>query len=104
MTNIENDFHNEMLNIYKKAKEECGYNATYFLRMVSEMGGLQAAKRLLSADAPQYGFTELWERHRLDLTMEALVLNSKFNSLFTEEERQTARERLQQHGYSVPNS
>jgi len=51
VTNIEANFHNEMLNIYKKAKAECHYNATYFLRMVSEVGGLETAKRLLSTDA-----------------------------------------------------
>ncbi len=97
---IESDFHNEMLNIYKTAREQCRYNATYFLRLVSEVGGLQAAKRLLSTDAPQYGFTKLWEHGRLDLSVEALVLKREFRSLFTQEELETARKRLRTYGYT----
>lgn len=98
--NIESDFHNEMVLIYKKAKEQCHYNATYFLRLVSEVGGLQAAKILLSADAPQYGFTKLWEYGRLDLSMEVLVLKPHYRILFTEDELKIAKKRLAQYGYA----
>lgn len=104
VANIETGFHNEMLNIYKEAKEQCHYNATYFLRMVNEMGGLEAAKRLLSTDAPQYGFTKLWECGRLDLSVEFLVLKPQFKSLFGEEELKTAMKRLEAYGYTIPNS
>ena len=44
---IKAQFHEEMLSIYRKAKFECGYNATRFFQMVNEKGGLQAAKSLL---------------------------------------------------------
>jgi len=101
MTSIESDFHKEMLKVYERAKEECHYNATYFLRMVSEMGGLRAAKRLLSADASQYGFTKLWERGRLDLSVEALALDHRFRSLFTGRELNVAKNRLKAYGYTV---
>jgi hypothetical protein len=99
MTEIENEFHNRMKNIYVAAKEECNYNATYFLRMVEESGGLQAAKKLLTTDAPQYGFTKLWECGRLDLFVKALVLSDEFRSLFTQDELDTARNRLSEYGY-----
>jgi len=103
MVNIEANFHSEMLKIYEEAKKQCNYNATYFLRMVSEMGGLEAAKRLLSTDAPQYGFTKLWECGRLDISVEYLVLKPEFKSLFTKEELKTARGRLETYGYTIPN-
>ena len=102
--NIESDFHNQMVLIYKNAKDQCHYNATYFLRLVSEVGGLQAAKTLLAADSPQYGFTKLWEHGRLDLSMEALVLKPSYRTLFTEAELKTARKRLKQYGYTAPHS
>lgn len=38
-TPLEIDFHKEMIDIYRKAKEECGYNATRFLQMVPNDGG-----------------------------------------------------------------
>ena len=47
MTEIEKCFHNAMVNIYKTAKSECGYNATRFLQLVSTKGGLAAAKQLI---------------------------------------------------------
>lgn len=99
MVNIEAGFHSAMLNIYEEAKKQCNYNATYFLRMVSEMGGLEAAKQLLSTDAPQDGFTKLWECGRLDLSVEYLVLKPEFKRLFTKEELKTARMRLKTYGY-----
>jgi len=99
MTDTETAFHNAMLGIYEKAKEECRYNATYFLRMVMEMGGVAAAKRLLSSNVPQSGLFELWECGRLDISMEALVLNPRFRSLFTEEELKTDEQRLKDLGY-----
>ena len=40
---LELDFHKAMLLIYKNAKEECEYNATRFLQMVSNDGGLKTA-------------------------------------------------------------
>ena len=92
-------FDNAMVQIYLRAKAECGYNATRFLQMLTEHGGLGTAKRLLASDEIQYGFTELWERGRLDLTVEAHVLKPKFQDLFSDEERQRARSRLKAHGY-----
>jgi len=62
--------------------------------MVREFGGLQTAKRLLQTPGLQYGFEVLWERGRLDLTMEALVLKPPWNQLFTDEEKEIAIARL----------
>jgi len=97
---IEGRFHREMIAIYKSAKRECGYNPTRFLRMVTERDGLQAAKALLHSNALADGFMELWNRRRLDLTMEALVLRSPWKNLFTDEELATAEKRLRDTGYS----
>ena len=97
----EKQFHTAMVNIYKRAKDECGYHATYFLKMVSELGGLEAAKRLLRSKKTQHGFGELQKHGRLDLTVEAHVLKPEFSPLFTEAECQEARDRLEEFGYFV---
>jgi len=99
-THLELEFHKEMLAIYRKAKEECGYNATRFLQMVSNDGGIKTAHRLIATDKPSDGFTELWGYKRLDLTVENLVLHPRFCSLFNDEEIVKARERLIEYGYS----
>jgi hypothetical protein len=96
----QDQFHEAMLSVYKQAKAECNYTATRFLRMVSEHGGLQAAKILLAASGYSDGFTELWRCKRLDITMEALVLKDEWSDLFTQDELNIARKRLKDYGYA----
>lgn len=64
-------------------------------------GYLAAAKQLLASENPASGFTELWLCGRLDISVEAKVLQPEFTSLFTEEERSIARQRLAQYNYEM---
>ena len=96
-------FDQAMFNIYRRAKDEAGYNATAFLRMLSDRGGLATAKTLINSPKPSDGYTALYERERLDLTVEAMVLESpQWHELFTTEELKCARNRLRQYGYKSP--
>ena len=85
-----------MVSIYERAKAEVGYTPTYFLRMLSELGPLETARKLLHDPTVSDGFANLWDRGRLDLTVEALVLRPEFSSLFTDQELDRARGRLKQ--------
>jgi hypothetical protein len=96
---LERDFHRAMVQIYQKAQKEAGYTASYFMQMVSDRGGLATARALLASPQVSEGFTSLWERQRLDLSVEAHVLKPEFKSLFSEGELETARERLRQYGF-----
>jgi hypothetical protein len=98
---LEREFHDAMVDVYRRARQEAGYQAGYFLQMVSEHGGLETARRLLHAPTPSEGFTALWERHRLDLTVEAIILKPEFAPLFTDEDRDIARTRLREYGYAT---
>jgi hypothetical protein len=89
-----------MLEIYERAKTECKYNAARFLQMVAERGGLQAARQLLRTPGVSEGFTALCLCKRLDLTVEAHVLNPQWRGLFTEEEIKIAEKRLSDVGYN----
>ena len=80
----------------ERAKAEVGYTPTYFLRMLSELGPLETARKLLHDPTVSDGFANLWDRGRLDLTVEALVLRPEFSSLFTDQELDRARGRLKQ--------
>ena len=88
-----------MKDIYLRAKSEAGYNATYFLRMLSSDGPIQTARRLVTSTQPSEGFTALWERGRLDLTVEAHIVKDRFAVLFSDAELEAAKDRLQQYGY-----
>ena len=102
MDDLERRFNGAMVSIYETAKRELGYNATRFVQMISEQGGLTTAKQLLWSSAPSEGFTTLWERGRLDLTVEAHVLKTEFAPLFADADRDQARDRLEAYGWRPP--
>ncbi len=56
MADLEKQFDEAMMNVYRTAKDECGYNATYFLRMLHDKRGIATARQLLAKDGAQYGF------------------------------------------------
>ena len=88
-----------MVDIYRRVVKDTGYRPTYFLQMVIETSGHEAAMHLVHASQPSDGYTELYKRKRLDLTVEALVLQPQWVSLFTEHDRATARKRLKDYEF-----
>lgn len=100
-TPLEQEFNLAMVNIYERAKNEANYVATRFNRVVAEHGGVATAKILINADRPSDGYTALWEKGRLDITVEALVQNPKWASLFSTKEIEKARQRLNDYGHGV---
>jgi hypothetical protein len=93
------EFERAMKDVYIRAKAEANYTATYFVGMLSNYGGLGTAQRLLASSEVSSGFAALYERGRLDLTVEALVVKPEFAGLFTDDEIEIARQRLDQLGY-----
>ena len=75
------DFDHAMRNIYNRALSELGYRASRFHQMLRDHGGIETAHRLLPSMSE--GFEELWRRNRLDLTVEALVIQPRWKPLFT---------------------
>jgi hypothetical protein len=77
--------------------KKLGYNPTGFIGMIGQHEVIETARRLVNNPKPSYGYMRLWELKRLDLSVEALI--QRFPALFTEEERQKARERLKKFEY-----
>jgi hypothetical protein len=98
MIELENQFHHAMIGIYETANDN-DYFASYFKRMIDLNGGLETAKRLLAKPGIQEGLMKLWELGLLDHSMEALVIQERFQPLFTEAEITEARRRLDELGY-----
>ena len=93
-------FNEGMYKIYRLAKEEANYNAKRFLHMLDEHGGLQTAHILLNSPTVSAGYTALWERGKLGLTVEALVYeNSEYQTLFSKEQLDVVKKRLKDYGY-----
>ena len=95
-----NEFDEAMHGIYRRALSEAGYKASIFLNMLFAHRGVETARRLIHSPNISDGYTALWERKRLDLTVEALIYdNEKWHSLFTPEELAICRKRLRQYEY-----
>lgn len=74
-TKAEREFHQAMIEIHRAAGE-IGYRATVFIGMVQDRGGLATAKALINSSTPSDGYTKLFELGRLDLSVEAVVMDN----------------------------
>lgn len=87
-----------MRNLFSITGRETGYWGGYFLREVKSHGGLATAKRMLGKKlvgmSQQKGFNSLVEAGRVDLSVESMVLEPRFRSLFTDPELAEAQKRL----------
>lgn len=100
MNNLEKRFHAAMLDFAHRSHREAGYNPTVIIDMIHKHGGVEAAKTVLHTEPVPEGYTNLWERKRLDLTVEALIHDHpEYHPLFTDEERAIARRRLEEYKY-----
>lgn len=99
---LEDEFNERMQQVYRDGKREGRYSAPLFAQMLTEKGGLETAKWLIHSPAVAPGFTALWERKRLDLTAEAVIVaEAKWHPLFTAEEIAICRRRLADYGYTA---
>lgn len=98
---LQTEFGSAMERGYELLRDEYGYNATRFLLMLREHGGVQTAKLLLRGSDASYGLEVLTYHQALEHSVEAWVLHPRFDELFTSEETDTARRRLELHGFDV---
>ena len=99
---LEARFDDAMMDVYLRALNECDYKATRFLQMLHEHRGLETARILLHASKVSEGYVALWERKRLDLTVEAVILAAEWHALFSEQERAQAPGRITRTNSVVP--
>ncbi len=102
---VARQFDEQMLAVYENGKRLLGYNATRFLQKIRKDGGVAAAKSWLrpkSGSKPTKGFLQLVEYGRLDISLEAIVLQQPWCELFTDAELDVARKRLERFGFFEP--
>jgi hypothetical protein len=103
---LEDAFHTAMLHLYYAcaARLKPPYFASRFLELVLEQGGKDAADQLLASPALAPVFAELCLRgpEHLTYSVEHLVLQAPWRTLFSSEQLETARERLVRAGGALP--
>ena len=84
-----------------RAKREIGDPPNHFLSALNSKGGYATVLDLLAANRPPSdGFVKLWENQRLDLSVEALILESDWHRHFPEDVLAVAEKRLQDARYA----
>jgi 5-methylcytosine-specific restriction protein A len=93
---LENDLHDEMIGLFRRAGEATGYWGTRYLQAVRRQGGLARAKEMLKprTASQRAGLDALLAAGKPELTLEALVLEPRFAALFTRSELAEAQGRL----------
>ena len=80
-----------------------GQPRSIFLRMLGTHGAVEATRQLIHARDPSATFTVLWERRRLDLTVEAVIATEpEWDPIFADEDRNAAKGRLKEYGWTPP--
>lgn len=97
---LEEAFEKALIIQLKTAQKSARYNPGYVLKLVTECGHLEAARQLLSGGINQVNpeFVKLWEKKMLNLSVEAMICQPRWQPLFTEEELAIARGRLNAYG------
>lgn len=78
----ENEAFTQLLRNAVSQAEKLGYKPNQFKRMLEQHGGFETVQRVLATGKPSDGFTRLWELRRLDLTCEALIVETEWRKHF----------------------
>lgn len=95
-------FHQEIIDLYKKIIKFVKYKPTRLMDYINKYGGYEAAVKYISTESNVQDFAVLWEKERLDLSVEALITNEKFRSLFSEDILSFCDRKLKEYSYA-PN-
>ncbi|MEI7843864.1 MAG: hypothetical protein WCI39_12640 [Gallionellaceae bacterium] len=93
--NLEAEFTRRFKDAIKQSNE-LGYPPTRIEQMLATLGAVNTAKRLVIQSEIHVGFIQMAGIGRKDLTIESLLLEPQFQTLFTEDERFAAQWRLDQ--------
>ena len=95
---LEERFHQRCLNLADAVTAARGPYPGYFVRGLERDGAVAKVKRLV-LEPPSSTFKELVLIGRLDLAVEAVIQEPQWFSLFDEETRHKARDRLVDAGW-----
>lgn len=99
MSALENEFTQELIKRTEEAAKACGYNPARFVQAVEKNGGVRTAKSYISRNRTSEGFEKLQMCGKLDLSMEAVVVDKKYAALFTDDEVNSCFMLLCEYGF-----
>jgi len=100
MDDAELDFLSALQDTVKECRK-VGYAPNRFAGMIGRSNPFDVVRSLLVGKDVSDGFTELYLKKRLDLSVEAIALRPEWQSYFSQAELETARQRLAKAGHIV---
>ncbi len=86
MTELEKNFSAEWMQRVEKAQGIEDYTAVRLLKNIRERGGVSVARRALERDGCSENFELLKKHNQLGLSMEALIAQGEYGTLFEDDE------------------
>jgi hypothetical protein len=97
---LERQFEEHIRQLIERSITECNYPPHAFIGMIGRHKVRGACRLVIMDRKTPTGFTTLWEKQRLDLTVEAAVLQSPWCKLFDVNVLMKARKRLADYKYT----
>lgn len=95
-------FHQDMISLYKQMIKSVKYKPTRLMDYINKYGGYEAAVKYISTESNVQDFAILWEKERLDLSVEALMTKDQYRELFNEDIVNFCDRKLKEYSYA-PN-
>jgi hypothetical protein len=89
------DFAQRLRDVISESTQ-LGYTPANFEKMLDEQGAVNLAKKLVKSGEIQTGLKAVANLKRKDLAVESIMIESKFKSLFSDDELKAAAWRLEQ--------
>ena len=96
-----NDFHNDMIKYYYKRAEKGHIDTINMIGQIESEGGHSVALKYTRNPKPTSGLRSLKFANALNYSLEALVIDPKYSSLFTHTHLEKCRELLSDIGYKA---
>ena len=98
------ELRDRLLELAREYKKVCGHAAIFFLNMLAQWEPDEIVRQLVLSQMPASGFMKLYERRRLDATVEYIAAyESKWRPILETEVTQAARRRLEKFGFNGPS-
>ena len=98
---LQNKFNNEVMEAIEESKK-IGYNPSRFIQMLHQAGNnaYEVVQRLVTKEVST-GLEKLWEKGRLELSMEAIIVKPEYQELFSPEIISICTKKLKKFGYKI---
>lgn len=92
-------FQEALLATCQQAQDEVGCPMTRLIQTITKRGGVETAQEMLRRGHLSDGFDALAKAGRLELSLEAVVIQEKYGYLFTDDEVNACYAALLEGGY-----